>query len=35
MSSFYEFSAEKLSGETVSLSDYKGKVVLVMNTASF
>ena len=34
MSDFYEFSAESLNGETRSLSDYKGQVVLVVNTAS-
>lgn len=31
---FYEFSAKKMNGEEVSMSDYKGKVVLVVNTAS-
>lgn len=30
----YDFSAEKLNGQTVSLSDYKGEVLLVVNTAS-
>lgn len=34
MSTFYEYSAEKLNGETKPLSKYKGKVVLVVNTAS-
>jgi glutathione peroxidase len=32
--SIYEFSAETLRGETVSLSDYRGKVLLIVNTAS-
>lgn len=32
--SIYDFSAEKLGGKTVSLSEYKGKVLLVVNTAS-
>ena len=31
---FYDFSAVKMNGETVSMSDYKGKVVIVVNTAS-
>jgi len=34
MSTFYELSAEKLDGKTVQLSKYKGKVVLVLNTAT-
>lgn len=32
--SIYDFSAETLGGKTVSLSDYKGKVLLIVNTAS-
>lgn len=32
--SIYDFSTETLGGKTVSLSDYKGKVLLVVNTAS-
>src|SRR5262245_66365396 len=32
--SFYELSATKLSGEPADLKDYKGKVALVVNTAS-
>ncbi|SEN65649.1 glutathione peroxidase [Lihuaxuella thermophila] len=32
--SIYTFSARTISGEEKSLSDYKGKVVLVVNTAS-
>lgn len=34
MSKFYEFSATDISGNDVSMSDYKDKVVLVVNTAS-
>lgn len=30
----YEFSAETLQGKTQSLAEYKGKVVLIVNTAS-
>jgi glutathione peroxidase len=32
--SFYELNATKLSGEPANLNDYKGKVALVVNTAS-
>lgn len=31
---FYEFSAKDIHGMTVDFSDYEGKVVLVVNTAS-
>lgn len=31
---FYNFKANKMNGQEVSMSDYKGKVVLVVNTAS-
>jgi len=31
---FYDYSAVKMSGQEVSMSEYKGKVVLVVNTAS-
>ena len=34
MTSFYDIKAKKLSGEVVSMADYKGKVVLVENTAT-
>lgn len=34
MSSFYDFSAETLNGKTKPMSDYKGKVVLIENTAT-
>jgi glutathione peroxidase len=32
--SVYEFSAPLLDGQTVSLGDFKGKVLLIVNTAS-
>lgn len=32
--SIYEYSATAINGEEVSLADYKGKVVLIVNTAS-
>ena len=31
---FYDFKAELLNGETVSMEQYKGKTVVVVNTAS-
>ncbi len=31
---FYDFKANTLQGKEISMSDYKGKVVLVVNTAS-
>lgn len=31
---FYDFSAKDIDGKEISMSDYKGKVVLVVNTAS-
>jgi glutathione peroxidase len=34
MSSVYDFSAETLEGRLVSLADYRGKVMLIVNTAS-
>ena len=34
MSKFYGFSANSISGQKIEMSDYKGKVVLVVNTAS-
>lgn len=34
MGSFYDFTAETLDGKPAPLSDYRGKVVLVVNTAS-
>ena len=32
--SIYRFNVQTLNGEEVSLSDYKDKVLLVVNTAS-
>ena len=34
MSSVYDFSAQTIDGKTRTLADYKGKVLLVVNTAS-
>lgn len=34
MTDFYSFSAESLRGQTISMRDYAGKVVLIVNTAS-
>ncbi|KAL0481764.1 glutathione peroxidase [Acrasis kona] len=34
MTSVYDFSANNASGESVSLSEYKGKVLLIVNVAS-
>ena len=31
---FYDFTAKKINGTEVSMSDYKGKVLLILNTAS-
>ena len=31
---FYDYKAVKMNGQEVSMGDYKGKVVLVVNTAS-
>ncbi len=31
---FYDFKANTLSGKEISMSDYQGKVVLIVNTAS-
>lgn len=32
--SFYDFSAKKMNGQDVSMEEYKGSVILVVNTAS-
>ena len=32
---FYDFTIESITGETINLNNYKDKVVLVVNTASF
>jgi glutathione peroxidase len=34
MTTVYDFTAKAISGEDVSLSDYRGKVLLIVNTAS-
>jgi glutathione peroxidase len=34
LTSIYDFSAETLDGKPVALSDYRGKVLLIVNTAS-
>ena len=34
MSNIYQFEAELLEGDTKALADYKGKVMLIVNTAS-
>ena len=34
MTSLYQFEAELLEGDTKSLADYEGKVLLIVNTAS-
>jgi glutathione peroxidase len=34
MTSIYDFTAKTLQGKTVSLADYKGRALLVVNTAS-
>ena len=31
----YDFSIESITGETISFKDYKNKVILVVNTASY
>ncbi len=35
MSRFYSFTMKTINGNQKSLSDYKGKVVMIVNTASF
>ena len=34
MSSIYDFDAQQIDGQPISLSDYRGKVLLIVNTAS-
>ena len=34
MPSIYDFSAEQMDGKTVSLANFEGKVMLIVNTAS-
>lgn len=31
---FYDFSARKMNGQEVSMEEYRGKVILIVNTAS-
>ncbi len=33
-SKFYDFSAKSIQGQDISMSKYKGKVILIVNTAS-
>ena len=32
---FFDFKIDSISGETIDFQDYKGKVILVVNTASY
>ena len=32
---FYDFSIESIAGEEINFKDYKNKVILVVNTASY
>ena len=32
---FYDFSIESITGETINFKDYKNKIILVVNTASY
>ncbi|MCJ8304923.1 MAG: redoxin domain-containing protein, partial [Shewanella sp.] len=34
MTSIYDFSVNNIQGKSVSLSEYKDKVILIVNTAS-
>jgi glutathione peroxidase len=34
MSSIYDFDAQTITGQSVKLSDHRGKVILIVNTAS-
>ena len=34
MTTLYDFQAQSINGETVNFSDYKGKALLIVNTAS-
>ena len=35
MKKIYDFSIENITGETINLEDYKNKVILIVNTASY
>ena len=32
---FYDFSIESITGEIINFNDYKNKVILIVNTASY
>ena len=32
---FYDFSIESITGETINFENYKNKIILVVNTASY
>ena len=32
---FYEFNIESITGEIINFNEYKGKVILIVNTASY
>ena len=32
---FYDFSIESITGEIINFKDYKNKVILIVNTASY
>ena len=32
--SFYDFEAKKINGDTISMKDYQGKTIVIVNTAS-
>jgi glutathione peroxidase-family protein len=34
MSTFFDFEVESITGQTVNLADYRGRVCLVVNVAS-
>ncbi|MDO8755873.1 MAG: glutathione peroxidase, partial [Polaromonas sp.] len=34
MSSIYDFEAQQINGQDIALSQFKGKVMLIVNTAS-
>lgn len=34
MATIYDFSEEEVSGQPIDLADYKGQVLLLVNTAS-
>ena len=34
LATIYDFKAQSISGKDIALSDFKGKVMLIVNTAS-